>query len=64
MCRRQGTSYEVIFQHIFLDLCLLNKKEKDTLATTVDFRVAEGWSLVRSGRLLRPFLECLKKEPF
>ena len=53
--RRQVTSYEAIFNLFFLDLCLLNEKEKDTLATAVDLCVAEGWSLVRSAHLFQTF---------
>ena len=51
-------------QLVFFSLRLLNKKDKDTLATAVDLCVAEGWSLVRSAHLFQPFLECLKKKPF
>ena len=54
----------LLFNLFFLDLCLLNNKEKDTLATAVDLCVAEGWSLVRFARLFQPFLECHKKEFF
>ena len=53
-----------LFNLFFLDLCLLNEKEKDTLATAVDFCVPEGWSLVRSATSFPAIFRMPKKEAF
>ena len=58
--RRQVTSYEATFQLIFSRLVLAQQEGKHSLATAVDFCVAEGWRLVRSARLFQSCFECLE----
>ncbi|CDF40698.1 unnamed protein product [Chondrus crispus] len=51
--------------NLFFSTCASSTRwKKDTLDTAVDFCVVEGWSLVRSARLLQPFLKCPKRSLF